>query len=241
MNKFKNPLIIAHRGASDLAPENTIKAFQMAIELEADYIEFDIRRSSDRELVIIHDNCTLRTTKRLKWISRMSLKEIKLLDVGEGERVPTLEELINHTKGKINYMCEIKVDGIINQVVSVLNQAGVLDSTIIISFKHDELLKIQEEYPNVRISPIVPTRFGWLTNWFRRKKTILNANRHHFYALNPYHKLINKSYVEFAHEKDLKVFPWTVNSKKKMIKLINLGVDGFLTNHIQKIKEILNS
>ncbi|MEJ2296315.1 MAG: glycerophosphodiester phosphodiesterase [Candidatus Lokiarchaeota archaeon] len=238
---LKIPLIIAHRGSSDIAPENTLQAFQMAIELEADYIEFDVRCSADGELVIIHDNCTLRTTKKLKWINRMNLEEIKSLDAGENELIPTLNELIKYTKGKINYMCEIKVRGIIDNVVKLLAENNLLDSTILISFKHDELLHIQNQYPHLKFGAIVPTAFGWLTNWFVKKQTITTAKHNQFYAINPYYRIINRNYVRLVHNKYLKVFPWTVNSQKSINRVIKLGVDGILTNHIKKMKVILGS
>jgi glycerophosphoryl diester phosphodiesterase len=237
----KKPLIIAHRGASDIAPENTLKAFQMAIELEADYIEFDVRCSADKELVIIHDNCTLRTTKTLKWINQMNLEKIKLLDAGENETIPTLSELIKCTKGKISYICEIKVRGIIDNVVKLLAKNNLLDSTILISFKHDELLQIQNQYPNLKLGAIVPTAFGWLTNWFVKKQTITTAKRNQFYAINPYHRIINRNYVRLAHNKNLKVFPWTVNSYKSINRVIKLKVDGILTDRVKKTKKILSS
>jgi glycerophosphoryl diester phosphodiesterase len=237
----KKPLIIAHRGASDIAPENTLKAFQIAIELEADYIEFDVRCSADGELVIIHDNCTLRTTKKLNWINQMSLEEIKLLNAGENETIPTLGELIKCTKGKVNYMCEIKVQGAIDNIVKLLDKSDLLDSSILISFKHNELLKLKNKYPQLRMGAIVPTAFGWLINWFKKKQTIFTANQNQFYAINPYHKIINSNYVSLAHKNNLKVFPWTVNSRKSIVKAINLEVDGILTNHIKKAKELLNS
>jgi glycerophosphoryl diester phosphodiesterase len=241
LDKNKKPLIIAHRGASDVAPENTLKAFKMAIEFEADYIEFDVRCSADGELVIIHDNCTLRTTKKLGWINQMNLEEIKSLDIGENERIPTLSELIKYTRGRTKYMCEIKVQGIIDNVVNLLAKNNSLDSTIIISFKHKELLHVQNRYPNLKIGAIVPTGFGWLTNWFVKKQTITRAKNNQFYAINPYHRIINKDYVRLAHNKNLKVFSWTVNSQKSIKRAIKLEVDGLLTNHIKKAKKMLNS
>lgn len=242
MNRtLKKPLIIAHRGASDIAPENTLKAFQMAIELEADYIEFDVRCSADGELVIMHDNCTLRTTKKLKWINRMNLEEIRSLNAGENETIPTLSDLIKGTKRKVNYMCEIKVRGIIDNVIKLLAENNLLDSTILISFKHDELLHIQTRYPHLKVGAIVPTAYGWLTNWFSKKQTITKAKHNQFYAINPHHMILNKNYVRLAHNQNLKVFPWTVNSHKSINRVIKLEVDGILTNHIKKTKEILSS
>jgi glycerophosphoryl diester phosphodiesterase len=169
----------------------------------------------------------------------MSLKQIKLLDVGEGEKIPTFQELVDHTKKKINYMCEIKVKGIIDEVLKILDETEMLDSTILISFKHHELLKIRDLYPNSKIGAIIPSRFGWLTNWFMKKQIITKINNNQFYAINPFHRLINRNFIKKAHEKNLRIFPWTINSKRKMKKVINMGVDGFLTNYVKKAKDLL--
>ncbi len=241
INRKSKPLIIAHRGASNIYPENTLKAFQKAIDLNADYIEFDVRRTKDREIVIIHDKSTIRTTHKVGWINRMTLREIKELDTGEGEKIPTLHELIETTNGKINYMCEIKSKGIAKQVVKIFKDLKINDTTIFISFKHKELLKIKDEFPDLKLGAIVPKGFGWITNWSSKKKIIKSAKENRFYSINPFYRLVNKRFVKLAHKNELKVFPWTVNSIKKMKKLIELGVDGILTNNILRFKEVLKN
>ena len=97
-NNKRKTLIFGHRGASSDAPENTLKAFNKAIELEAEYIEFDAHQSKDGEIVIIHDGNTLRTTGHFGFIKKMTLAELKELDFGEGEKILTLQELIDFLK-----------------------------------------------------------------------------------------------------------------------------------------------
>ena len=241
LNENKKILIIAHRGASKLAPENTLKAFQTAIDLGADYIEFDVRKSKDGEIVIMHDRSVFRTTHKLGWINRMTLEEIKSLDAGEGEEVPTLKELIKNTKGKIKYMCEIKTYGIIEKVIRIFDDFKLQDDTILISFKHTELVKVQNLNLNLRTGAILPSGIGWLTNWFLKKKSILSINENIFYSINPYYKLLNQNYVNIVHKKGLKIFPWTINSNRKMKKLFKMNIDGILTNDILKAKKSLES
>ena len=236
MDRKENVLLIAHRGASDLAPENTLMAFESAIEFGADFIEFDVRNTVDKEIVIIHDPGVFRTTHRLGLVKRLTLKKIKSLNAGNGEKIPTLKELIQATKGKISYMCEIKVKGISEKVAKILRENNVLDSTILISFKHEELLKSRIEHPELKLGAIIPSKFGWITNWFFRKKLISNLAKKNFFSINPFYPLVNKKFVKIAHENGLKVFPWTVNSKSKLEKLSKIGVDGILTNHIKMFK-----
>lgn len=237
MDRRKN-MLIAHRGASDLAPENTLKAFDLAIELGANFIEFDVRRTVDNEIVIMHDPGVFRTTHRLGFVKRLTLKKIKSLNAGNGESIPTLKELLQATKGKIGYMCELKVKGISEKVVKILSENNALDSTILISFKHKELLKCQIEHPELKLGAIIPSGFGWITNWFFRKKILTYLSEKNFFSINPFFPLVDKRFVDRAHESDLKVFPWTINSKSKMKKLSKMGVDGILTNHISKLKNL---
>ena len=237
MDRRKN-MLIAHRGASDLAPENTLKAFDLAIELGANFIEFDVRRTVDNEIVIMHDPGVFRTTHRLGFVKRLTLKKIKSLNAGNGESIPTLKELLQATKGKIGYMCELKVKGISEKVVKILSENNALDSSILISFKHKELLKCQIEHPELKLGAIIPSGFGWITNWFFRKKILTYLSEKNFFSINPFFPLVDKRFVDRAHESDLKVFPWTINSKSKMKKLSKMGVDGILTNHISKLKNL---
>ena len=132
-------LLIAHRGASKLAPENTLKAFQKAIDLNADYVEFDVHQTKDGEIVIMHDGNTLRTTGYKGEINQMTLEELKKLDCGEGEKIPTLNELIKIAKGKIGLQLEIKAEGITNDIYKILKESDLLETTIISAFKHEEL------------------------------------------------------------------------------------------------------
>lgn len=230
----KKTLLIAHRGASSFEPENTLKAFKKAIELGADFIEFDVRKTIDEEIVVIHDPGVFRTTHGSGLVKRLTLKKIKSLNAGAGETIPTIKELLEATKGKIGYMCEIKVKGITEEVVKILSENNVLDSTILISFNHKELLKSRNEHPELKLGAIVPSGIGWITNWFFRKKLISTLSEKSFFSVNPLFPLINKKFVERAHKYRLKVFPWTVNSENRMKKLIEMGVDGLLTNHLKR-------
>jgi glycerophosphoryl diester phosphodiesterase len=232
-------LVIAHRGASKNAPENTLKAFEKAIDLGADYIEFDVRKTRDGEIIIMHDPDVYRTTHKLGLIKRLTLKKIKSYNAAMGEKIPTLDEVLQITKGKINYMCEIKVKNISQEVIRILESEYVLDSTILISFKHKELLKNQNTYPDLKLGAIIPSGFGWITSWFFRKRLISSLADRNFFSVNPFFPLITKKFVELAHKKGLLVFPWTVNSRRKMKKLIKIGVDGILTNDIIKLKDLL--
>ena len=238
--KRKEILIIAHRGASSVAPENTLKAFKKAIELKADFIEFDVLKSKDGEIVVMHDANTLRTTGHFGLIKKMTLEELKRLDCGNGERIPTLRELIKLAKGKIGLNCEVKARGLAEQIVSIINEEEMIESTIISSFKHDVLLRIQKLEPRIKLASLEPTRTGWIKSWLSRKKLINVAINNKFYSINPFFKLVNENFKNKAHNNNIKIFPWTVNSESAIKKVINIGVDGIITNEVQRVRELLN-
>jgi len=239
MNENYEIIIIGHRGASKIAPENTLLSFQKAIELGADCVEFDVYESKDGEIVIIHDEDTFRTTGQKGLIKNMTLEEIKALDAGNGQQIPTFQELIELTKGKISLNCEIKAEEIAGKIIKILREFSMIDSTIISSFLHDELLKVQKIESSLRIASLEPTTGGGNIDWNRKKEMIQFVIDNDFYAINPIYPLVDQKFVNLAHDNNVKVFPWTVDSQMSMKKLIKMGVDGIITNDISKAKELL--
>jgi len=188
----------------------------------------------------MHDGNTFRTTGHFGIIKNMTLEELKQLDCGEGELIPTLQELIKITKGKINLNCEIKARGTAEKIIKILNESDIINTTIISSFKHDILLRIQKLEPRIKLASLEPTRAGWIKSWLSWKKLLSVAIKNKFYAINPFYKLVNQKFITKAHKNNIKIFPWTVNSESSIKKLINLGIDGIITNEVHKVKKILN-
>ena len=188
----------------------------------------------------MHDANTFRTTGHFRLLKEMTLEELKQLDCGDGEKIPTLRELVRLAKGKIGLNCEIKARGLTEQIVDIINEEKLLESTIISSFKHDLLLEIQKLEPRIKLASLEPTRTGWIKSWLSRKKLIREAINNKFYAINPFFKLVNQNFRDKAHNNNLKIFPWTVNSYSAIKKLINNGVDGIITNEIQRVRELMN-
>ncbi len=229
-------LVIGHKGASSIAPENTLKAFKKAIELKADYIEFDLHHTLDNEIIIHHDEDTLSTTGVLKMIKDTSLEEIKKLDAGEGEQIPTLRELIKITKGKINLQPEIKVLGLVHDLVNILRKNNLIETSIVSCFEIEELSKIKEIEPQLKVGYLIPKA---LTKFQPIKQYIKRAVANEFYAIHPYHTAVDKKLVEFTHERGLKINVWTVNEEEIMKRLIDLGVDGIFTDDIVLLNKLL--
>ena len=239
--KSNKCLIFAHRGANNIAPENTMKAFREAIKLKADYIELDVRESKDGYLVIIHDEDVSRITGKAGIISEMTLKELRKLDFGKGEKIPLLEDVIKLTIGKIKLNCEIKTENIGKKVIDMIREAKIVDRTILSSFNHEELLKIQKIDPEIKLASLEEADPQYTNNWEKLKSLIKTAAINRFYSINPFYTYTDKKFIEFSHNSNLKVFVWTVDSKKVIKEMINLGVDGIITNYVQRTKDIMKT
>ncbi len=231
-------LVIGHKGASAIAPENTLKAFQKAIELHADYVEFDSHLTKDGEIVIIHDADTFSLTGVHGLIRDKTLKEIKKLNAGEGERIPTLQELVAIAKGKIGLQLEIKSTGLLERMVKILRKENLIQNSIVSCFMFDELLKLKEIEPKLKIGFLLPAE---LVRSRIIKRKILKCEKEGFYAIHPHFNTVDKELVDFAHTNGLKVNVWTVNDRNSMKKLIQMGVDGIITDDISLVHKTISS
>ncbi len=243
MNDKKDQiLLIAHRGASNIAPENTLSAFRKAIELKADFIEFDVFKSKDGELVVTHDHELSRLTGYSGFTEDLTLEELKTLNFGEGEKIPTLLDVIYLTKGKIGLCVDILSRNIEKKLVQLLEESDLVENTIISSFNFEELIKIQKLAPNFKFASIVPYKWNdpkW-SNWKVKKKAIDRTAKYNFSFIHPHLVLVDKQFIDYSHLQNLKVNVYTVDLKLAMKKLIKNGVDGIITNDIIALKDVIN-
>jgi len=228
-------MVLAHRGASGYAPENTIEAFKLAIEMGADGFELDVHVSADGELVVMHDERVDRTTNGNGYIKDMTIEEIKVLDACNGfnefsgVKVPTLREvyeLIVGTDLIIN--TEIKTDGIpypdiVEKCLTLEKELGLEKQIIYSSFNHYTCVKIREQRPDAKIGLLYDA--GPVDPWEYAKR--LHADFLHpsiaISAVLP--DLITKSLMN-----GVGVNFWTVN-EEKMMKLCHEYGAGIITNY----------
>ncbi|KPV63845.1 MAG: cytoplasmic glycerophosphodiester phosphodiesterase [Candidatus Bathyarchaeota archaeon BA2] len=151
-------LIIAHRGASAYEPENTLRSVKKALELGADMVEVDVRASRDGHIVVMHDAVVDRTTNGKGYVKDMTLKELKKLDAGLEEPIPTLQEVAELVRGKAQLVVEIKVPEIEGKVLRIIKENELDRQTLITSFHHPILKRVKELNPNIRTGAIVASR-----------------------------------------------------------------------------------
>jgi glycerophosphoryl diester phosphodiesterase len=226
-------LNIAHRGASALAPENTIAAFERAVELGAGVIELDLHMSQDGELVVIHDDTLDRTTDGSGPVHQRSLAELMRLDAGRwfgqgfaGQRIPRLDEVLDRFAGKVPLALEIKAGstffpGIEEKVVSALRERAAIDHAAVASFDHYALRRLKEIEPTIRTAALLvgrPVSLSALAGPAKADGLALEAS------------FVTKTEVEACRAAGLQIVVWVVNDPAQMRHFISLGVDGIITD-----------
>ena len=210
-------IIIGHRGAAGLVPENTLLSYQSAFEFGADMIELDAHETSDGHIVCIHDYEVDRTTDGSGYIAEMSLKEIQDLDAGQGQKIPLLSEVLDFAYGKI----KVKVLDIEKRIATLVKEKRMMNNVIVSSFLHGTLQVMHEIDANIKTAVLF-------------KKPLSNpieyASELGAIALNPLYTIVSSELIKQAHDNEIRIFPWTINDSDTMIHFKKQGVDGIITD-----------
>src|SRR4030065_947021 len=142
-------LRIGHRGARAYEPENTLRSFRKALEMGVAAVEFDVRKTRDNHLIVIHDADVKRTTSGKGLVADLTLKQIKELSTEKGEKIPTLEEALEFLHHNVTILIELKETGLEEKVLSTIHSKNVQKSVIITSFLDDTLKKIRELHKEI--------------------------------------------------------------------------------------------
>lgn len=233
---MKRPLVIAHRGASAYRPENTLPAFELAIAQGADMIEIDLHATRDGAIVVTHDE-ELLGLGGVGEIAAASLEEIRSLDAGDGEVVPTLDEVLDAFGERIAFNLEIKrgtrsdYAGLEEAALFEVRQRGLLDRTLFSSFYDTVLGRLRAQCPEARLALLVSRRFP---HGALERARALGAE-----AFNPEATLADAPLVEAAHGAGLAVYVFTVDAEDAMRRFLELGVDGLFTNHPDRMRRLV--
>jgi glycerophosphoryl diester phosphodiesterase len=229
------PYFFAHRGACAYAPENTLESFQLALKQGAKLIEFDVKLSADKNVVVIHDQTVDRTTDGKGKVNQLTVSEIKKLDAGfwfddkfTGVKVPTLDEVFEILGKQLFMNVELTnyaspFDGLVDKVALLVKNHGMEKRIIISSFFPTNLIRAKRLLPEVpRGQLVLPGKAGW---WQRLWGGLIDVQANHPYTLD-----VTDDSVAKAHHHGRLVHVWTVNNPKDMLRLCALGVDGFFTD-----------
>ncbi len=239
----KRPLVWAHRGASGYAPENTMEAFEKAIEMNADGIEIDVYFSLDGQIVICHDEKMDRVSNGQGNVTEYTLQELKNFDFGckfyngerKGIKIATLDELYSLYK-TTNMIINVEVkSGSEEMPLALVKKAkefGISDQIVYSSFNHLQLKRISDIDKTARIAPL------YSGNWLNMDKYAEDMGA---FAIHPVQSqiLVFPDLVEKCHSKGIWVNPWTVNGETAIADMIAAGCDAIITNYPDRVLDQL--
>lgn len=240
------PAIIAHRGASAHAPENTLAAFELAVQQNADAIELDAKLTADGQVVVIHDQTVDRTTDGSGRVGDMTLAQLRQLDAGShfsldfrGERIPTLEEVFEAVGAKTLINVELTnyaslADSLPDKAANLVHRHQLRQRVMFSSFNPLALLRVRMKAPQIPIGLLsLPGKPGaWARSWIGR---IIGYN-----SLNPEMSDVDFHLVENAHKHGKRVLVYTVNQAEDMRRLFQLHIDGIFTDDPRLARQILS-
>jgi glycerophosphoryl diester phosphodiesterase len=235
---LKRPLVIAHRGASGVLPENTLPAYERAVELAADMIEIDLHLTRDGAVVVSHDAELVGLGGRGE-IADATLEAVRALDAGGGERVPLLDEVLDRFGSRIPFNLELKCPaegtyaGLEERALDAVRRRGLLGSTLFSCFEDAVLARLRALEPGARIALLFSPR--------RAARVLERARELGAEAVNPWVGLVDAALVEAAHAARLAVYPFTVDEPEAMRRLLALGVDGLFTNFPDRMRLLLSA
>ena len=220
--RVAQPLIIAHRGASAEAPENTLAAFRRALDLRVDGIELDVQITRDGVPVVFHDSALRRLTGTAGRITRLTASELSTRRVGGAERIPRLVEVLRLTRGRAVVQIELKAGASVAPVVRAIGQARATECVILASFETGlirDARRLAPTIPRMLISEGRPTSAA-----LARQLATLGAA-----GLSVNHRAITGAgWVDYFKARGYSVWAWTVNDAARARGLAGWGIDGLL-------------
>lgn len=241
---MKKPLIIAHRGAKGEAPENTIAAFELALQQGCDAFELDIHLSKDGEIMVIHDDTVHRTTNGNGVVKEMTRAELQQLDAGswfdsayEGESIPTLREVFELAPRHLMMNIEIKggiSEGVEEKLAALLEEYDLYDHVVVSSFHFDSLRTLE------KLNSKVKTGLLYAQN-FAHPELLPTTTGVNAFSLHPYYLHLEETDFRSVQKEGLQMYAWTVNEENVMIKLIEKGIDGIITDYPGRLKKVMEA
>ena len=234
-------LCIAHRGASGIAPENTLTAFKTAIEIGVDAIELDLHGTVDDQIVVIHDSTLDRTTDLNGLIKQTTLDKIKHADAGswfdkkfEGEPIPTLSEVLAFAADKTISVLEIKDTSITERVVEIVCEMDMLDRVVIIAFDFSAVETVRSIEPRIATGLLIGGRNGSVCPiQMCQQLCLLGSN-----ILNVHHDLITPEFAYEVRRRGITLWCWTVDDIDRIRELRLYGVQGITSNYPEIFGEV---
>ncbi|MBA3017843.1 MAG: glycerophosphodiester phosphodiesterase [Proteobacteria bacterium] len=214
-------MIMGHRGAAALEPENTLLSIRKAMEIGVDAVEIDVHLSKDKEIVVMHDSTLDRTTNGTGPVNNYTLSELKKYDAGKGETIPTLQQVMELTDKKVSLVIELKEKDTEKIVVEQIKKNKLEDNVYVISFWHRLVKNVKEMDGNIKT--------GVLLVGCPVDTSI--ADRISADVLVMKYTFVDAEFVELSHKNGLKVFIWNIDDPNLVKPFADMGVDGIGSNN----------
>lgn len=255
--KRRRPLVMAHRGGAGLWPENTMYAFSHAVEMGVDVLEIDMHSTADGALVIIHDHTVERTTNGTGRVNSLTLAQLKALDAGyhwsngqdgrfpfrgQGITVPTLQEVFKAFPN-MRFNIDIKQEqpSLVRPFCRMIRESGMTGKVMVASFKPEVLDEFRRECTEVATSASAADVRAFLSLTAAQPGAahvpVAQALQVPEYAGGL--RVLTREFVEAAHQRHLQVHAWTINDEAAMRRLLDLGVDGIITDFPDRLIALL--
>lgn len=223
--------VIGHRGAAGVKPENTLASFRYAIERGVDAVECDVHLTYDGQVVVMHDDTVDRTTDGTGLVAELGLATIRGLDAGDGQKVPTLDELLAEVQGRCRLLCELKADGVETPAVEAVAARGMESDVTFISFSLGRLAEVKRRGDRLRIGAILAVP---------RSGDIDKAAELGVELVGIQYRRISLAAVERVRRAGIRANVWTPNELPEMRAMIALGVDAITTDRPDILLDYLN-
>ncbi|HMX28846.1 MAG TPA: glycerophosphodiester phosphodiesterase family protein [Blastocatellia bacterium] len=231
------PLIIAHRGASAYEPENTLRAFELAVRQGAQMIELDLHATRDNQVIVIHDFTLDHTTNLKGRVSELTLAEIKQADAGKGEHVPTLEETLDLMLGKVRLYLEIKDPRAAAETLRTIRARRCQDDVMLASFDIDLMRRLGEEVRDIELGVILGNETLNPVVRFREAFPWIALRGINYQTLCMQVELCFGYLARRVKASGKKLYVWTANNERQFARMTRLGVDGIVTNYPDRLRD----
>jgi glycerophosphoryl diester phosphodiesterase len=223
-------VVVGHRGCAALEPENTLRAFRRAVDLGCDYVETDVRLSRDGRLVLMHDETVDRTTSGTGRVAELLFEEIRALDAGNGEQIPTLDEVLALLGGRVQLLCELKGEGTPDEAVRIVQEAAMSASVVFTCFDLSLLRRVREIDPSLRTGAI----FSRLPQDFAAQARDAGAE-----SVGVQFRSQSRAVIDSAHAEGLAIRAWNPDTEEDIRAMIALEPDGISSNRPDLVLELL--
>jgi glycerophosphoryl diester phosphodiesterase len=247
---MKYPVIrLAHRGFSGLYPENTLLSFQKAIDEGVEFLEMDLHLTRDRKVIVMHDESFERTTNGKGWVWDVDLKDTRKFDAGQGQHLPTLLEVIELVRpSKVRLCLELKFEPFTRdplrsepealettaEVIKILRQKNFVDRVVVTSFSSNVLKRAKKLEPRLPTVLDPSPQDGTLSAKEVMDQVIPCAN-----VVAYYYPHIDKRLMDEARLAGIHVWAWDPDEPEEFLRLINLGIQGIMTNRPDILNKVL--